>query len=139
VGFQAIHHDLWDYDVPMQPVLLNLPLDGQEVPAVAFGTKPGHIFVLHRETGAPLFPVEERPVPQTTVPGELTSPTQPFPTTLPVFGLRSVTQDEAWGPTPEDLEIARRHIAAVRHEGCSHRPTVRSEKPRARFRMSAYP
>jgi quinoprotein glucose dehydrogenase len=67
--FQATHHDLWDYDVPMQPVLLELERGGARVPAVAFGTKQGHVFVLHRETGEPLFPVEERPVPQSTVPG----------------------------------------------------------------------
>jgi quinoprotein glucose dehydrogenase len=60
------------------------------VPAVAVGTKSGHIFVLNRETGVPLFPVEEHPVPHTTVPGEETSPTQPFPIALPVFGLRQL-------------------------------------------------
>jgi quinoprotein glucose dehydrogenase len=73
----------------MQPVLLTFEREAQAVPAVAVGTKSGHLFVLHRETGAPLFPVEERPVSQTTVLGEQAWPTQPFPVTLPVFGLRS--------------------------------------------------
>ena len=116
-GFQTVHHNLWDYDVPMQPVLFTLERDGQSIPAVAVGTKSGHIFVLHRETGQPLFPVEERPVPQGTVPGEKTSPTQPFPANLPVFGLRSVTVDDAWGLTPEDTAAARQKIAALRWEG----------------------
>ena len=81
------------------------------------GTKQGHIFVLHRETGEPLFPVEERPVPQTDVPGEETWPTQPFPAQLPLFGLRELTPDDAWGPTAEDRETGRQVIAAFRSEG----------------------
>jgi quinoprotein glucose dehydrogenase len=116
-AFQTSHHDLWDYDVPMQPVLLSLARDGRQVPAVATGTKHGHLFVLHRQTGEPLFPVEERPVPQSTVPGEQTWPTQPFPVTLPVFGLRSLSADDAWGLTPADTERARQQIAALRYEG----------------------
>ena len=88
--FRTVHHDLWDYDVPMQPILFTLEREGRAVPAAAVGTKSGHIFVLNRETGVPLFPVEEHPVPQTTVPGEETSPTQPFPIALPVFGLRQL-------------------------------------------------
>jgi quinoprotein glucose dehydrogenase len=115
--FQTSHHDLWDYDVPMQPVLLDLERDSETVPAVAVGTKQGHIFVLHRETGEPIFPVEERPVPQTDVPGEETWPTQPFPAQLPVFGLRELTPDDAWGPTPELRQAARAAIAALRSEG----------------------
>jgi quinoprotein glucose dehydrogenase len=116
-AFQTSHHDLWDYDVPMQPLLFPLERDGQIVPAVAVGTKQGHLFVLHRETGEPLFPVEERPVPQSTVPGEQSWPTQPFPVTLPVFGLRQLTPDDAWGLTPEDTARARQQIAAVRYDG----------------------
>ena len=78
--FQAVHHDLWDYDVASQPLLFQLAGVGNGVPAVAQATKMGHIFLLDRETGAPLYPVEERPVPQGGVPGEHLSPTQPFPT-----------------------------------------------------------
>jgi len=115
--FQTSHHDLWDYDVPMQPVLMPLERDGRQIPAVVIGTKQGHIFVLHRETGVPLFPVEERPVPQSDVPGEVSWPTQPFPSTLPVFGLRQVTPDDAWGLTPEELLAARQLIAALRFDG----------------------
>lgn len=115
--FQTVHHDIWDYDVPMQPALIELERDGAAVPAVAIGTKMGHIFVLHRETGEPLFPVEERPVPQTDVAGEETWPTQPFPTQLPLFGLREIAPDDAWGPTPEAREAGREWIASLRNEG----------------------
>jgi quinoprotein glucose dehydrogenase len=115
--FQTVHHDLWDFDVPMQPALIDLERDGQAVPAVAVGTKAGHLFVLHRETGEPLFPIAEQPVPQSDVPGEETWPTQPFPTQLPLFGLRRVTPDDAWGATPQAREAARERIAALRSEG----------------------
>lgn len=115
--FQTVHHDIWDYDVPMQPVSITLERDGEAVPAVVVGTKQGHIFVLHRDTGEPLFPVEERPVPQTDIPGEETWPTQPFPVDFPLFGLREVTPDDAWGPTPEAVSQAREVIAAMRSEG----------------------
>ncbi len=116
-AFQTVHHDIWDYDVPMQPALITLERDNGSVPAVVVGTKQGHIFVLHRETGEPLFPVEERPVPQTDVEGEETWPTQPFPAKLPVFGLRELIPDDAWGPTPEDRERGREVISALRSEG----------------------
>jgi quinoprotein glucose dehydrogenase len=115
--FQTVHHDLWDFDVPMQPALIDLEQDGEVVPAVAVGTKVGHLFVLHRETGEPLFPIAEQPVPQTDVPGEETWPTQPFPTQLPLFGLRRVTPDDAWGATSEMREAARARIAALHSEG----------------------
>jgi quinoprotein glucose dehydrogenase len=115
--FQTSHHDLWDYDVPMQPVLIDLEQDEKTLPAVAVGTKQGHIFVLHRETGEPLFPIEERPVPQTDVSGEETWPTQPFPTQLPLFGLRELTPEQAWGPTPEAQTHAREVIASLRSAG----------------------
>ena len=78
--FQTVHHDLWDYDVPAQPMLFTMHRDGREIPALAQATKTGFLFVLNRETGEPLFPVEERPVPVSDVPGEETWPTQPVPT-----------------------------------------------------------
>ena len=115
--FQTVHHDLWDYDVPMQPILFTLEREERAVPAVAVGTKSGDLFVLNRETGVPLFPVEERPVPQTTLPGEQASPTQPFPATLPVFGLRHLTTDDAFGLTPTDVEVARQVIASLHWKG----------------------
>jgi quinoprotein glucose dehydrogenase len=116
-AFQTVHHDLWDYDVPMQPALISLERNGKIVDAVTVGTKVGHVFVLDRETGEPLFPVEERPVPASDVPGEEAWPTQPFPAQLPVFGLRELSPEDAWGPTPELQAAAREVIAALRSEG----------------------
>jgi quinoprotein glucose dehydrogenase len=112
--FQTVHHDIWDYDNAAQPLLLTFTQNGKPVPAVAVGTKIGHIFILNRETGVPLLPVEERPVPKSTVPGEETFPTQPFPTTLPALGLRKV---EAWGLTPEDKAKAQRRIDGLHIDG----------------------
>lgn len=77
--FQAVHHDLWDFDLPTPPVLARLERDGKVVDAVVQPTKMGHLFVLDRLTGEPLYPVEEVPVPQSQMPGEVSSPTQPFP------------------------------------------------------------
>ncbi len=123
-GYQTVHHDLWDFDVPMQPLVFTLDRGGTSTPAVAVGTKAGHIFVLHRETGKPLFEYQERPVPQSDVEGEQSSPTQPFPTDLPVFGLRDVQPDDAWGLTDEDREAARTWIASLRSEGPYTPPSV---------------
>src|SRR5206468_5051791 len=81
--FQTVHHDLWDYDLPAPPILVRVRRDGREIDAVAQVTKTGFVFVLDRESGAPLFPVEERPVPRSDVPGEQSSPTQPFPVKPP--------------------------------------------------------
>jgi quinoprotein glucose dehydrogenase len=77
--FQTVHHDIWDFDLGAAPTLVEVRRNGQLIPAVAQITKMGLLFVLHRETGQPIYGVEERPVPQTRAPGEWTSPTQPFP------------------------------------------------------------
>ena len=100
--FQAVHHDIWDYDLPAQPVLFNWRGGGgRAVPAVAVITKMGFVFVLDRVTGRPLFPVEERPVPQSRVPGEATWPTQPFPLKPPALARQSLTRAELSRVTPE--------------------------------------
>ena len=83
--FQTVHHDLWDYDVATPPALFTTARDGRERAGVAVGSKTGHLFLLDRETGAPLFPVEERPVPASDVPGETAARTQPFPTLPPAL------------------------------------------------------
>lgn len=111
--FQVVHHDIWDYDVASQPVLFTLTRDGKKIPAVAVGTKVGHVFVLDRETGKPLFPVEERPVPKSDVPGEEASPTQPFGA-LPALGLQKA---EPWGPTAAELDVAKKQFALLRYDG----------------------
>ena len=115
--FQVVHHDLWDYDLAAQPMLITLKRGGRNVPAVAVGTKMGHIFILHRETGKPLFPVEERAVPRSTVPGEAASPTQPFPTLPLPVGPNKLTPDLAWGVTPADRDWCRERIKALRSDG----------------------
>src|SRR5262249_22000319 len=100
--FQTVHHDVWDYDVPAQPVLFDRATPGGPVAALLQVTKMGHVFVLDRATGAPLFPVEERPVPQTDVPGETTAPTQPFPTHPPPLHPSALGPADAWGFTRFD-------------------------------------
>ena len=100
--FQTVHHDIWDYDVPSQPVLFDWPTEQGTVPALVQPTKQGHLYVLNRVTGEPLVPVEERPVPQDgAVAGEYLSPTQPFPAN-DAFIVRKPTLTEAdmWGFTP---------------------------------------
>jgi quinoprotein glucose dehydrogenase len=111
-NFQVVHHDLWDFDIAAQPMLI----DFRGRPAVVVGTKMGFIYILDRETGKPLLPVEERPVPSSTVAGEQAWPTQPFPS-LPALGLQSMSTDSAWGPTPQDLTEARQRIAKYHYEG----------------------
>jgi quinoprotein glucose dehydrogenase len=118
-GFQVVHHDLWDYDVAAQPTLFSWK-DG--TPAVVINTKMGHVFVLNRLTGAPLLPVEERPVPRTDIPGEQSSPTQPFSTiSLVPEGL---SPNDAWGSTPEDLKWCQDKIKASRSEGVFTPPSL---------------
>lgn len=122
--FQTVHHDLWDYDVPAQPALITVRRSGAEIAAVAQATKMGNVFVLDRETGAPLLPVEERPVPQTTVAGEQTSPTQPFPIAPPPLVPQRLTADDAWGLTPWDRSWCRKRIASLRSEGIFTPPSL---------------
>jgi quinoprotein glucose dehydrogenase len=115
--FQAIHHDLWDYDLASQPVLVTLERGGKPVPAVVVGTKVGHLFVLERDTGKPVFPVEERPVPRSTVPGENASPTQPFPVAPRALAPQHLTVDDAWGPTAQERDWSRQRLQGLRSEG----------------------
>lgn len=105
--FQAVRHDIWDYDLPAQPILIDVHRDGRTVPAVVLVTKMGFVFVFHRETGEPLFPIEDRPVPQSEVPGEATSPTQPFPLKPPQLSRASVSRDELSSVTPEAARFCR--------------------------------
>lgn len=122
--FQVVHHDIWDYDVPAQPVLVGLRLRGRETAAVAVATKMGHIFLLDRETGKPLLPVEERPVPQGAAPGEELSPTQPFPVLPPPLGPETLTPEDAWGITEADRQWCRERIKSLRSEGIFTPPSL---------------
>jgi quinoprotein glucose dehydrogenase len=124
-GFQVVHHDLWDYDVPAQPTLIRVRRDERVIPAVVQATKMGHLFFLDRETGAPLFPVEERAVPASDVPGEETSPTQPFPLLPAPLVPARLTPEDAWGLTPWDRAKCRDRIASLRSEGIFTPPSLR--------------
>lgn len=107
--FQVVHHDLWDYDIAAQPMLIDVKKDGRSIPAVAVGTKMGHIFILERETGKAIFPIEERAVPPSDVPGEQAWPTQPIPTFPEPLGLQNLSADDAWGLSEKDrLEAIKR-------------------------------
>jgi quinoprotein glucose dehydrogenase len=99
--FQFVHHPVWDYDPPGAPNLINLRIGGHTVRAVAQITKQGYIFVFDRVTGKPVWPIEERPVPQSSLPGERTAPTQPFPTKPPPFERFGVSEDDVIDFTPE--------------------------------------
>jgi len=121
--FQTVHHDVWDYDVPSQPVLFDFPAPGGSVPALVQATKLGHLFVLDRATGEPLLPVHERPVPGDGVPGEALSPTQPFPA-APSLHPTHLGPEDAWGLTPWDRAACRRKLAALRSEGLFTPPSL---------------
>jgi quinoprotein glucose dehydrogenase len=122
--FQTVHHDLWDYDNASPPALVNVVRDGKTLPAVVQATKTGQLFVLHRETGQPIFPVEERKVPASTVPGEEASPIQPFTTTTPPLSPHRFTADQAFGITPEGQAACKQMISGLRNEGIFTPPSL---------------
>ena len=99
--FQMVHHGIWDYDSPPAPILADITVDGKRIKAVAEATKQGFLYVFDRETGQPVWPIVERPVEQSTVPGEKTSPTQPFPTKPPPFELQGIQEKDLIDFTPE--------------------------------------
>ena len=116
-GFQLVHHDLWDYDSAAPPLLATIRRDGEEIPVVVQGNKAGFLYVLNRDTGVPVFPVEERPVPESDVPEEVASPTQPFPSAPPPLVLQHLSADEAWGPTEKDRDFCKAELAKLRGQG----------------------
>jgi len=99
--FQLVHHGIWDHDIPCAPILLDLTIDGETVKAVAQPTKQVFLYVFNRETGEPIWPIEEQPVPAGDVPGEWYSPTQPIPTRPPAYDRQGVTLDDLIDFTPE--------------------------------------
>ena len=112
--FQTIHHDVWDYDNAAQPTLIDLEKDGEPFPAVIQATKTGMLYIFHRETGEPFFPIEERPVPQDGVPGEHLSPTQPFPVRPPPLVPHDFGPDDFWGITFFDKAQCKKKYAGAR-------------------------
>jgi len=119
--FQTVHHDLWDYDVASPPLLW----PSRSGPAVAVGSKTGHVFLFNRLNGKPLFPIVERAVPASDVPGEQASATQPFPTKPVALVPQQIQESDLWGPTPEDLETCRKLFHSLRNEGIFTPPSVR--------------
>jgi quinoprotein glucose dehydrogenase len=113
--FQAVHHGLWDYDLPAAPVLCTIRVDGRTIKAVAQITKSGFVFVFDRTNGKPVWPIEERPVPQSTVPGEQTSPTQPFPTRPAPFETQGATEENLIDFTPELHTQAKKILDQYTH------------------------
>jgi glucose dehydrogenase len=115
--FQNVHHDLWDYDLPPQPTLIDIHKDGQKIPALIQAAKTGLIFILDRRTGKPVFGVEERPVPKGDVPGEWYSPTQPFPLKPPPLARNSWKPDEISRFTPEQAKYCEDLFKNARNDG----------------------
>ena len=113
-SFQTVHHDLWDYDVATPPLLFDLPKDGRIIPAIAVGSKTGNLFILNRETGKPVFGVQERPVPPSDVPGEVASSTQPFPLLPAPVSPQNFTPNDAWGAEEADRKWCRDEISHLR-------------------------
>ena len=99
--YQMVHHDIWNYDTPTAPVLMDVTVDGKVIKGIFQPTKQSFVYALNRETGEPIWPIEERPVPPSTVPGEKLSPTQPFPTKPAAFDLQGRTEDDLIDYTPE--------------------------------------
>jgi quinoprotein glucose dehydrogenase len=124
-GQQLVHHDLWDYDLASQPSLVDLVHDSRHMAAVIQPTKMGFLFTFDRDSGAPIFPIEERPVPQDAVPGERPSPTQPYPTAPPALARQGpVTADDAWGVAWFDTRACRKRIEQYRSQGMFQPPTL---------------
>jgi len=117
--FQLVHHDLWDYDTTAAPQLLTVTYQGKRVDVVAQSSKQGFLYVFDRVTGKPLWPIEERPVPKSLMPGEEAWPTQPFPTAPPPFARQKATADDVnpYILTPEERAAWKKRIAAMRNEG----------------------
>jgi quinoprotein glucose dehydrogenase len=115
--FQGVHHDLWDRDFPAHPVLLSIKHNGKMVDAVAQISKQGFLFVFDRTNGKPLFPIQEKPVPQTDVPGEVTSRTQPFPGGIEPFARQRLTEDLLTDRTPEMHTWAVDEFKKMRSDG----------------------
>lgn len=121
---QLVHHDVWDYDLPAQPLLVELTREGQTRSVVVQTTKMGMVFAFDRLTGEPIYPIEERPVPQGGVAGEKLSPTQPFSSLPPLVSHRAITEDDAYGFFYFDKRGCRKKIAVLRSDGIFTPPTV---------------
>jgi glucose dehydrogenase len=137
--FQMVHHDLWDYDSATPPVLGDITVDGKKIKAVFAANKTGFLYVFDRVTGAPVWPIEEKPVPQTDVPGEKTSATQPFPTKPPAIDRQGVTENDLIDFTPElrkrALEVASQYVIGPLFTP----PTLKSTEPNGKNGTLSFP
>ena len=125
--FQMVHHDIWDYDNSTAPQLLTIRHDGKMVDVVAEAGKEGFVWVFHRETGEPIWPIEERPVPRSDMPGEETWPTQPFPAKPPPFGRQSFTEKELNPFMPSaERELFREEMQGARNQGLFTPPSTQN-------------
>ena len=124
--FQTVHHDLWDFDNASAPQLVTVRHKGRRVPAVAYAGKTGFLYAFNRVTGEPLWPIEEKPVPKSDVPGEQAWPTQPFPTKPPPFVRQTFTIDDVnpWLGTPEEYTAMRDRVSKARNEGIFTPPAL---------------
>jgi quinoprotein glucose dehydrogenase len=122
--FQTVHHDLWDYDNASPPALATITRNGKQVDVVLQATKTGQLYVLDRDTGTPVFPVEERAVPKSDIAGEQASPTQPFNTVIPPLSPQRLASDSAFGLTPADRAACDAQIRPLRNEGSFTPPSL---------------
>ena len=120
-GFQLVHHDLWDYDVAVPPLLATLTHEGIQVPVVIAGDKSGYLYVLNRDTGKPVFEVREQPVPKSDIPEEAASPTQPIPVAPPPLAPQKAIP---WGRTPEETEACRKQLESLHAQGIFTPPST---------------
>ena len=123
-SFQTVHHDLWDYDNASPPALVTVTQNGVRIPALVQATKSGMLFVLNRETGRPILPVEERAVPASDIPLESASPTQPFTVATPPISPHRFTVDQVWGVNDADRVACRAAIEGLRNEGIYTPPSL---------------
>ncbi len=131
--YQYVHHGIWDMDNPCPPILADIVVNGRTVKAVAQPTKQAFLYVLNRETGEPIWPIEERPVAKGDVPGEWYSPTQPFPTKPPAYDRQGVAIGDLIDFTPAMRAEAEQIVSAV-----PHRPDVHSGVAQQARRSAGY-
>ncbi len=130
--FQAIHHDIWDRDFPQPPQLIDVTVDGEEVPALVQSSKQAFIYAFNRVTGEPIWPIEERPVPQSRVPTEQTSPTQPFPTRPAPYEMHGLTEDDLADFTPEIRARALEIVSEWESGPSLYTPPLHATNPEGR-------
>ncbi|SKB81811.1 pyrroloquinoline quinone-dependent dehydrogenase [Daejeonella lutea] len=123
--FQTVHHDLWDYDLPAAPNLITVIHNGKKIDAVAQTSKLGYIYTFNRDTGVPLWPIEERPVPASDIPGEVASPTQPFPTKPKPYSRQIITESDIANYSKASHDTLMKRFKSFRYEGPFTPPAIK--------------